>query len=133
MSLRQTIPLAKVPGKKKKLGVTLSLKAEDPVQQRPISASLQTSGDPKVLQRQRDELRIRIQHLLHLLHESQDRTTDQAREIQVLKHALSDGKDAGQKTIGELSLLNETADTQKEGDIQRTTKNGWDGIKVNGN
>ena len=38
--------------------------------------------------RQRDELRIRIQHLMHLLHDSQTAFDDQTKENNVLRHAL---------------------------------------------
>lgn len=74
----------------------------------------QQATDVKVIQRQRDELRIRIQHLLHLLHESQDKVSEQATEIQVLKHALSD-EFLGNVTIEGLSLLDNDsrADTRK--------------------
>jgi dihydropteroate synthase len=41
--------------------------------------------------RQRDELRIRIQHLLHILHNSQVAFEEQTKENQVLRHALSQG------------------------------------------
>jgi hypothetical protein len=61
----------------------------DSVLQRPHSAlSNGRSQDPLQVTRQRDELRIRIQHLLHLLHESDEKISTQQKEIQVLKHAL---------------------------------------------
>ena len=41
--------------------------------------------------RQRDELRIRIQHLLHILNDSQAAFEEQTKENQVLRHALSQG------------------------------------------
>ena len=44
--------------------------------------------------RQRDELRIRIQHLLHLLNDSQTAYDAQAKENEVLRHALSQGMNA---------------------------------------
>ena len=39
--------------------------------------------------RQRDELRIRIQHLLHLLNDSQTSFDETLKENQVLRHALT--------------------------------------------
>ncbi len=47
--------------------------------------------------RQRDELRIRIQHLLHLLQDSQTAFDDKTRENQVLRHALSQGIQGAQE------------------------------------
>jgi hypothetical protein len=41
--------------------------------------------------RQRDELRIRIQHLLHILQDSQTAYEEQTKENEVLRHALSQG------------------------------------------
>ena len=47
--------------------------------------------------RQRDELRIRIQHLLHLLQDSQTAFDQKSKENQVLRHALSQESNAADR------------------------------------
>nr|KAJ3417980.1 hypothetical protein HK105_000520 [Polyrhizophydium stewartii] len=48
-------------------------------------------ADNAVLLRQRDELLLRSRHLQHLLGEAESAVSAQAKEIQVLRHAVSEG------------------------------------------
>ena len=57
------------------------------------------SLDPHLLLRQRDELRIRIQHLLHLLHDSEETNKAQEHELVVLRHALSSSQRINDETL----------------------------------
>ncbi len=58
---------------------------------------LAPAHETQTLTRQRDDLRIRIQHLLHLLHDSQVAQEEQTREIAVLRHALGTDNVADQR------------------------------------
>ena len=49
--------------------------------------------------RQRDELRIRIQHLMHLLHDSQVAFDEKIKENIVLRHALLQQQHYGHAAI----------------------------------
>lgn len=69
------------------------------------SQSKSSGKEVTVLTRERDELRVRYQHLQGLLREAQQTVTKQAAEIKALRRALAEGSTGN--VDEDVSLLNE--------------------------